>query len=363
MRSRNWQGDGRRPGARRLPGGAGAHSACLRIQGRQAGPMIRRVLPALALLPVSAASAQDAPATPASIVAEAAAGEWERIAADDLLVMELAPAASGEARSVVIQLLPAPLARGWVENIRTLARGHWWDGTSIYRVVDNWVAQWGDGEDERADPKPLPEGLNVVPESEYVASNAAVADAEANWEAMAQALLGNSSASMQVPGFDGSSPYAEDEYFFRGWPLAAGDNAVWPIHCYAAVGVARDLSPDTGTGAELYAVIGHAPRQLDRNIAVVGRVIVGIEHLAILPRGTGEAGVYATPEEHTPIVSVRLASELPEASRPRFEYLASDSSSFARYVAVRANRRDEFYRVPAGGVDICNVQVPIRSAE
>jgi peptidylprolyl isomerase len=122
--------------------------------------------------------------------------------------------------------------------------------------------------------------------------------------------------------------------------------------------VARDLSPDTGTGAELYAVIGHAPRQLDRNIAVVGRVIEGIEHLSVLPRGKGEAGVYDDPKLRVPILSVRPGNELPEP--PRFQYLASDSASFAEYVRVKANRNDPFYKVPAGGIDVCNVQVPIR---
>ena len=34
------------------------------------------------------------------------------------------------------------------------------------------------------------------------------------------------------------------------------------------------------------AVIGHAPRHLDRNIALVGRVIDGIDKLSSLPRGT-----------------------------------------------------------------------------
>ena len=154
--------------------------------------------------------------------------------------------------------------------------------------------------------------------------------------------------------------FAHGTYFVHGWPLATNLGTVWPIHCYAHVGVARNLAPDTGTGAELYAVIGHAPRALDRNIAVIGRVIEGIEHLSTLPRGTGDAGVYATRAEDTPIVSARLASDLPDA--PEFEYLSTDSDSFARYVASRANRQDAFYTVPAGGVDICNVQVPIRQA-
>ena len=62
-----------------------------------------------------------------------------------------------------------------------------------------------------------------------------------------------------------------------------------------------------------------------------------------------------------PIVSVRLASELPEAERPRFEYLSSDGESFARYVEARVNRRDPFFIRPAGGADICNIPVPIRA--
>ncbi len=59
-----------------------------------------------------------------------------------------------------------------------------------------------------------------------------------------------------------------------------------------------------------------------------------------------------------PILSVRLGNELPEP--PRFEYLDTSSASFARYAEVSANRDDPFYRVPAGGIDVCNLKVPIR---
>lgn len=306
-------------------------------------------LAALAASPVAGPLwAQDAaePVTPASIVAVAPASDWRAIDPADLMVMTLAPDRDGNPRQVVIQLMPAPFSEGWVGNIRTLARAHWWDGTSVYRVVDNWVAQWGDGEDDEANAKPLPEGLRVVPGSEYVAEP------------------GDPTLREQVLDFAGAEyPELFDNYslgtsHWRGWPYATDQAKVWPTHCYASVGVARDLSPNTGTGAELYAVIGHAPRQLDRNIAVVGRVIQGIEHLSTLPRGKGEAGVYDDVALRVPIVSVRLGDELAEAERPRFEYL--DGDSFTRYVHVRANRNDPFYKVGAGGVDVCNVQVPIR---
>jgi peptidylprolyl isomerase len=323
-----------------------------------------RLLSALALAPILAlaapAIAQDAPepSTPASVIAAAPASDWRAIDPADLLVMTLAPDRDGHPRRVVIQLLPPPFSQGWVENIRALAKAHWWDGTSVYRVVDNWVAQWGDVDET----KPLPEGLREVPESEYE-----VTDAAFSTPAVGAYFVLNPTADS--PAFIGRKVALRDtsriQYatFYQGFPVAGYENPhhgiTWPVHCYGSVGVARSTE-STGTGSELYAVIGHAPRQLDRNIAVVGRVIEGIEHLSTLPRGKGEAGVYDDPALRVPIVSVRLGNDLPEFPQPRFEYLASDSASFAEYVRVRANRNDTFYKVPAGGIDVCNVQVPIR---
>lgn len=341
---------------------------------------MKRLLLALPLLLPLPAMAQEAePPTPASVVAEAAPSEWVAIAPEDLLVMDLAPDARGRARRVVIQLIPAPFSQPWVENIRTLARAHWWDGTQVYRVIDNWVAQWGAGEDGGEAgfaPHPLPEGV-VSPVADYEAKLPQLTSPAADWEAVAKEIVRRNAGQDTPTGYISNvlvtventpasfaDPYAEIAKFRDGWPIAQNYDPAemaWPVHCYGSVGVARDLAPDTGTGAELYAVIGHAPRQLDRNIAVVGRVIEGIEHLSTLPRGTAEAGVYATRAEDTPIVSVRLGSELPDP--PAFEYLGTEGESFARYVQVRANRNDAFYTVPAGGVDVCNLQVPIRRVQ
>ena len=155
--------------------------------------------------------------------------------------------------------------------------------------------------------------------------------------------------------------FAPKAGFASGWPVAIEGRAAWLTHCYGMVGVGRDNAPDTGTGAELYAVIGHAPRALDRNIALVGRVIDGIDALASLPRGTKELGVYATVAERLPIVRVRLAADLPVAERPRFEMLRSDGASFAAWVKARANRQDSFFIRPAGAIDLCNALPPVRA--
>jgi peptidylprolyl isomerase len=313
----------------------------------------------LAAAPLAAQDKAAAPVTPASVIAASKPGEWQAIDPNDLLVIDLAPDAKGAKRQVIVQLISPPFSQGWVGNIRTLAKAHWWDGTSVYRVVDNWVAQWGDGEDNKDKAKPLPAGIVKVPESAYTSPMACKVY-------LYQKKVIKELCDPALTPLDDIDPYVVkgQSGYAAGWPVAFAlqedGNRAWPIHCYGSVGVARDLSPDTGTGAELYAVIGQPPRQLDRNIAVVGRVIEGIENLSTLPRGKGDAGVYDDPALKVPIVSVRLGSELAAAQQPHFEYLASDSQSFADYIHVRANRNDAFYKVPAGGIDVCNVQVPIR---
>jgi peptidylprolyl isomerase len=135
----------------------------------------------------------------------------------------------------------------------------------------------------------------------------------------------------------------------------------WAVHCYATVGVGRDVAPDSGGGTELYVVIGHAPRQLDRNITVVGRVLQGMELLSSLPRGTGALGFYEKPEERIPISQIRLAADVPAEQRTQLEVLRTDSETFSELVEARRNRRDEWYKVPAGRIDVCNVLLPVRA--
>jgi peptidylprolyl isomerase len=331
---------------------------------------MKRLVALAALALALPAWAEDEPVTPNSIVAAAPASDWVAIDPADLLVMDLAPDRDGNPRRVVIQLIPAPFSQGWVGNIRKLAAAHWWDGTSINRVQDNYVVQWGDVTEK----KPLPDGLRVVPESEYLADlpnpgwrpNICVPNRLDCPESIE--IKGPSNPTMR-------DAYAEAAGFHFGWPIGfawrdAGKPGnlkltpmqltAWPTHCYGMVGVGRNVSPDTGTGAELYTVIGQAPRQLDRNIALVGRIIEGMDNLSSLPRGHGDLSFYTDEEadKRVPILSVRLGNEI--ADLPHFEYLSTESKSFAAYVHSRANRKDDFYIQPAGGVDICNVPVPIR---
>src|SRR3546814_4709708 len=72
-------------------------------------------------------------------------------------------------------------------------------------------------------------------------------------------------------------------------------------HCYGAVGAGRGMAADSSDGTELYVVDGQSPRQLDRNITLVGRVVDGMELLSVLPRGTGPLGFYEDATQRVPI--------------------------------------------------------------
>ena len=279
---------------------------------------------------LAAAAPPPALPTPNDIVASAPASAWKTIPADDLLVIDLA-----NGGRVIVQLAPA-FAPVHVANIKALSRAGYWNGASVYRLQDNYVAQWGLNDSD----KPWPKGVTPKPPAEYT-----------------RRLKGLSITRLGSP-----DPYAPDAGFADGWPVTYGAKAGWAnlAHCYGSVGVGRDLSPDTGTGGELYAVIGHAPRQLDRNIALVGRVIDGIDKLSSLPRGTEALGFYKEKAQYAPIAGIRLASDMPMMRRPSYQVMDTRSPTFARYLKLRANRHDAFYEVPAGGVDLCNVQVPVR---
>ncbi|MEI9926421.1 MAG: peptidylprolyl isomerase [Sphingomonas sp.] len=286
--------------------------------------MLKPLLALLALTVALPAAAQTAP-TPA----DAADSDWHAIPDDDILVITLAGG-----HQLFIRLAPR-YAPAHVGNIRRLADARWWDGTSVYRVQDNYVAQWGDATEK----KELPPLVIANPPPEY------------EWT-----------------GYDGvvalgkPDPYAaKTGYSADGWPLGTDGKHSWLTHCYGMVGVARDLAPSTGSGSELYTVIGHAPRHLDRNIALVGRVIEGIELLSSLPRGTKAMGVYDD-GSRVPILSARLASQLPDDERPHFQYRATDNPRFAAWITARENRAPPFFTVSPGGVDICNAMAPVRRA-
>ena len=270
--------------------------------------------------------------TPAEVLAATAATDWRAPPPDQTLVMEL----TGK-RQVVIELAAA-FAPRHATRIATLTRAHWYDGVSIVRVQDNYVTQWGDADGTH----PLPAGITKSLPAEF-----------------SQPRLPAGMMYRELPDRDA---YARHVGMASGWPVAMNTRrgSVWLAHCYGMVGAGRDAAADSGGAGELYAVIGHGPRHLDLNITLVGRVLLGMEHLAALPRGTEALGFYKTPAERTRIVSSRMLDELPEAERPGIEVLRTDGPAYAAWLQARRHRKDDWYLHAAGHIDLCNALPPVR---
>jgi cyclophilin family peptidyl-prolyl cis-trans isomerase len=292
---------------------------------------------ALLTLPATAAEQSKPTPTTKELLAKSTPAEWRTPDPQNLIFMQLPQG------RVVIELAPdfTPLHAA---NIRTLVREHYFDGLAIIRVQDNFVTQWGDPNDDDNGDKSKIRSLGKASKTLPPEYTRAI-DPKLPWTALP----------------DGDV-YAPEVGFSEGFPAArdpAGGRE-WLTHCYGAVGVARDVDPQTGSGSSLYAVIGQAPRRLDRNLAIAGRVLEGMPLLSGLPRGAEPMGFYTKPAQRIAIGSVRLAADIPAKERPAIEVLRTDSPTFAALIDAKRNGRSAFYALPPGKVDLCSIEVPVR---
>ncbi|MES2684181.1 MAG: peptidylprolyl isomerase [Pseudomonadota bacterium] len=275
----------------------------------------------------------DAPApkllSSAQILAASSASDWRRIDDENLMLMSLPKG------QVLIELAPA-FAPRHVANVKALVREKYFDGLAVMRVQDNYVAQWGDAEAK----KPIKSAQKTLPAEFFRKLD----------DMLAFTPLGDADTYGPEVGFSNGLPAVRD--------VARGE--AWLAHCYAMVGAGRDNAPDSGGGTELYAVIGHAPRHLDRNVTLLGRVVQGIDLLSSLPRGTEALGFYKSRQQRVPVSRVRIAADLPLAQRPALEALRTDTVTWAAYVDARRHRREDWFIEPTGHIEVCNVPLPIR---
>ena len=269
------------------------------------------------------------PVTVADLLTESPAGDWRAPNPDDTLYLELA-------RGRVVIELATQAAPQHVANLKMLVRNHYFEGLAIIRVQDNYVVQWDDPDHRR----PVPAG--VRPAVEFTVDKRVAPRFE------------------PLPDRD---LFAPEVGFLDGFPAARDPrtHVVWLAHCYGMVGAGRDDPPESD-GTEMYAVIGHAPRQLDRNVALFGRVLKGMELLSSLPLGSGEMGFYAASESPVPITSMRLAADVPAAERTPIEVLRTDSATFRSVLEQRRNRHESWFKFNPGHIDLCNVPLPVRTA-
>jgi peptidylprolyl isomerase len=289
---------------------------------------MKRALPIAILASLIPAIAAAAPfQTPEAILKEAPASDWQAMDPADTLYMDL------PAGRVVILLAPG-FAPKTIANIKALAREKYFDDASLLRSQDNYVVQWSQEDKTRKADKA---SLKGFVEFDRPASSSLV----------------------RLPDHD---TYAPQTGFDGDFPAGSDGKREWLLHCYGMVGAGRDNAADSGSGVELYAVTGQSPRQLDRNITLVGRVVQGMELLSALPRGPVPMGFYPKPDQYTPIKSIKLASDVPAQDRLALQFLKTDTKSFTAYVEARRNRHNDWFVRPAGAIDACNIPLPVRKA-
>jgi peptidylprolyl isomerase len=293
---------------------------------------IRIALIACALV-AGAAHAADAP-VPAGPPPQA----WRPVDPDNLVLIDTR---YGE---TAVELAPQ-FAPKHVARLRALIRAHFYDGLSFYRVIDGFVAQGGVGEDT-ASTKIRDVAL------------------EKKWPKLKAEFDRPVGGDVTFTPLGNPDLFAPEVGHVNGFPVGrdAKDGRMWIVQCPGAFAFARDNEDDTAT-TEFYIVIGQAPRRLDRNLTAFGRVIDGMQYLQKLERGDPDvdAGVIADAAKRDAIVSMRLASDLPEKSRPAYEVLRTESQAFADAKDKRRHPAPEFYhRPPLANLDICSVPVTVK---
>lgn len=221
---------------------------------------------------------------------------------------------------VIIELNP-DFAPKTVAQFKQLVRDGFYDGLSFYRVIDGFVAQGGDGSDMEA-----PHEVPGLP-----------AEFERDWSDDL------SFVSIQKPDM-----FAPETGFIDGF-AAARDMAagkVWLTHCPGVIAMARNNEPDTGS-TDFYIVIGQAPRYLDRNLTIFGRVVHGMDLVQRIIRGTVEAnGMIEDNAPQTEIVSAVLGSDVPAAERTTLQIAATNGSNFRNVLDSRKYRGKPFFHHP-----------------
>jgi peptidylprolyl isomerase len=257
-----------------------------------------------------------------------AAGEltWRALDPENTVFMELGN------ELVVIELNPN-FAPDTVQQFKRLVQERFYDGLPFYRVIDGFVAQGGDGSD-------LGE-LSEVPLID--------AEFEIEWDQEWSFM------PVQSPDMFAPETGLVDGFAVARDPSA---NTAWLTHCPGVVAMARNDDRDSSR-TDFYIVIGQAPRYLDRNLNIFGRVVFGMDAVQRIQRGPAlNNGIIEDETKSTRMSRLQLVSDIPEEGRLSTYVLDTNSDAFADLLKDRRNRKQKFFHnKPPKVLDICQVPV------
>lgn len=239
---------------------------------------------------------------------------------------------------IIYEVLPQ-VAPNHAQRFRDLVNEGFYNGLEFYRVIDGFVAQAGEGEQEWDNVKGKPSKFKSELKAELTRSMSKQFELAQSPELIAPET-----------GFIDSVPAGRDPK----------TNEEWLLHCPGTVAMAR--STDVNSGAtEFYINIGQAPRHLDRNMSVFARVVLGLEVAQRMSRGDRKAGgIVADKNKRAKILWAKLGTDVDKEHKKQVFVDNFKSKRFQNRLASARNRANPFYVYAGNGnVDVCYHQPSI----
>lgn len=287
-----------------------------------------RTLTSLMLAAVFVSGAEAAPkpkAKPAAAVVaapvEPTEADWRTPDPNTLLVID-----TNKGR-IVVEMAPL-VAPAHVAQIQTLARRHFYDGLTFFRVIDDFMDQTGD-------PKNTGEGGSDLPNLK----------AEFTFKRSAETpFVTAANRSGLSVGFINSMPVGSQAEDLMAM-TADGTVTAWALFCPGVAAMARAGDPDSAN-SQFFLMRGAYP-SLTRKYTGWGRVIVGQDVVQSIKIGEP----VEAPQDR--MLTVRLASDMPEADRPKLQVVNASGPYFHSLLAKA---------LETGGsrFSVCDVDVPTR---
>jgi peptidylprolyl isomerase len=280
---------------------------------------------ALAVLCSAAAAAPAKKPAAAAPAAPAAAGkptdsDWRTPDPNDVLVID-----TNKGR-VIVEMVPE-VAPKHVEQIRALAKEKFYDGLRFFRVIDKFMAQTGDPQNNGQGGSSKP---NVAAEFTFKRG------------ADMPFVLAVDQSVAEI-GFVKSLP-AETQSMSLA-PLTKDQKVTgWTLYCQGVAGMARDDNPDSGNSQ--FFLMRYPYPSLEKRYTAFGRVIAGEDVVRQIK--TGEP--VEQPQDR--MDRVRVLADIPEAERPKIRVIDPKGAWFKAEIArTRAAKGAEF--------TACDVEIPV----
>ncbi|MBX3482361.1 peptidylprolyl isomerase [Phenylobacterium sp.] len=275
---------------------------------------------ALALaLPATAQKKPAAPPAPAKAAGPTAA-DWRTPNPDDVVVID-----TNKGR-IIVELVPevAPL---FTARVRELAREHFYDGHTFFRVIEDFMDQTGDPENRGT-------GGSTKPELKAEFLFRRGADLPFT---MAQ------DQSVAEVGFIKSVPVSTQSMMLAPMTRDGKVNG-YVLYCPGVAGAAR--GEDENSANSQFFLMRAAFPKLERRYTAFGRVISGQDVVTAIKVGE------PVPDPQDRMERVRILSDIPENERPKIRVIDPAGAWFKAEIA-RA--------IAAGGANFtaCDVNIPV----